>query len=86
MVCPIKTCWDLHRAFPEAELIIIDDNGHSALEPGISAELVKACDRVRDMLVRVGGGRGNENLINFTLYPLPSPRKNEHIQLLRRQR
>jgi len=50
MVCPIKTCWDLHRAFPEAELIIIDDNGHSALEPGISAELVKACDRVRDML------------------------------------
>lgn len=51
MVCPMKTAWDLHRALPEADFILVDDNGHSAMEPGISAELVKAADRVRDMLV-----------------------------------
>jgi hypothetical protein len=31
--------------------VIVDDNGHSAMEPGISAELVKACDRYRDSKV-----------------------------------
>eukprot|EP00049_Salpingoeca_infusionum_P004555 m.80887 g.80887 ORF g.80887 m.80887 type:complete len:438 (+) comp12618_c0_seq2:7538-8851(+) len=50
LVCPMKTCWDLHKSFPEAEIIIVDDNGHSSREPGIQRELVAACDRVRDML------------------------------------
>lgn len=45
-VCtPIMTAWDLHRAWPEAELIVIDDAGHSASEPGIAAALVAATDR-----------------------------------------
>ncbi|WP_438354524.1 prolyl aminopeptidase [Microbacterium sp. CJ88] len=45
-VCtPIMTAWDLHRAWPEAELVIVDDAGHSATEPGIAAALVAATDR-----------------------------------------
>ena len=41
---PIMTAWDLHRSWPEAELIVVDDAGHSASEPGIAAALVAACD------------------------------------------
>lgn len=45
-VCtPIMTAWDLHRAWPEADLVVIDDAGHAAFEPGIAAALVAATDR-----------------------------------------
>lgn len=45
-VCtPVMTAWDLHRAWPEAELVVVDDAGHSAAEPGIAAALVAATDR-----------------------------------------
>ena len=44
-VCPIVTADDLHRAWPEAEYIVVSDAGHSAWEPGICAELVKAMER-----------------------------------------
>lgn len=30
MVCPMKTAWDLHKAWPEAEFVIVHDAGHSA--------------------------------------------------------
>lgn len=42
---PMMTAWDLHRAWPEAEFVIVDDAGHSASEPGIAAALVAATDR-----------------------------------------
>jgi proline iminopeptidase len=45
MVCPMRSAWDLHRAWPEAELRIVGDAGHSAFEPGITRELVAATDR-----------------------------------------
>jgi proline iminopeptidase len=45
-VCtPIMTAWDLHRAWPEAEFIVIPDASHSATEPGIARALVAATDR-----------------------------------------
>ena len=44
-VCPARSAWDLHRRFPEAEFVIVEDSGHSALEPGTTAELVAATDR-----------------------------------------
>lgn len=47
VVCPIRSAWDLHRAWPEADLRIIPDAGHSAFEAGTTAELVKATDRFR---------------------------------------
>ncbi|SFS05391.1 proline iminopeptidase [Dyella sp. OK004] len=47
VVCPMRSAWDLHRAWPEADLRIVPDAGHSALEPGITAELVEATDRFR---------------------------------------
>ena len=45
VVCPMRSAWDLHRVWPEAELLIIDDAGHSALEPGIAGALVRATDQ-----------------------------------------
>ncbi len=47
VVCPPKTAWDLHRAWPEAELHIVGTAGHSALEEGTAAQLVAATDRFR---------------------------------------
>lgn len=45
VVCPAKTAWDLHRAWPESELVIVPDAGHSMTEPGITAALRAATDR-----------------------------------------
>lgn len=45
MCTPMMTAWDLHRAWPEAELHIIDDAGHAFDEPGILAALIGATDR-----------------------------------------
>ena len=36
VVCPLRSAWDLHRAWPEADLRIVADAGHSAFEPGIT--------------------------------------------------
>lgn len=47
MVCPIVSADDLHRAWPEAEYIVVPDAGHSAWEPGISAQLVAAMERLK---------------------------------------
>lgn len=48
VVCPVRSAWDLHRAWPEAELVIVDDAGHSAFESGIRSELIAATDRFRE--------------------------------------
>lgn len=45
IVCPMRSAWDLHRAWPEADLRVVSDAGHSAFEPGISRQLVLATDR-----------------------------------------
>ncbi|GAB4536423.1 MAG: prolyl aminopeptidase [Parvularculaceae bacterium] len=45
IVTPMKTAWELHRAWPEAELVIIDDAGHAASEPGIVDALVRATNK-----------------------------------------
>ena len=44
MVCPLTSAWDLHRAWPEAQLHIVPDAGHSITEPGIVNRLVAATD------------------------------------------
>jgi proline iminopeptidase len=45
IVCPMRSAWDLHRAWPQAQLRIVPDAGHSAMEVGITRELVGATDR-----------------------------------------
>jgi len=45
IVCPMRTAWALHKAWPEADFRIVPDAGHSAFEPGTTRELIRACDR-----------------------------------------
>jgi proline iminopeptidase len=47
VVCPMESAWALHREWPEADLRVVPDAGHSAMEPGIVHELVSATDRLR---------------------------------------
>ena len=47
VVCPAESAWALHRAWPEADLRIVPDAGHAAMEPGTLHELVSATDRMR---------------------------------------
>jgi proline iminopeptidase len=49
VVCPLRSAWDLHRAWPEADLRIVADAGHSAFESGITRELVAATDRFSEL-------------------------------------
>lgn len=47
VVAPVTTAWSLHKAWPEADFVIVPDAGHAQTEPGIVHELVTATDRFR---------------------------------------
>ena len=42
---PMRSAWDLHRAWPDAEFRLVADAGHAFSEPGILRELLRATDR-----------------------------------------
>lgn len=48
VVCPMISAWELHRAWPEAEFIVVADAGHSMSEPGIRTCLIEATDKFAD--------------------------------------
>jgi proline iminopeptidase len=47
----VVSAWELHQAWPEAELQIIPDAGHSMAEPGILQALVAATQRFAQLKV-----------------------------------
>lgn len=47
MVCPPHSAWQLAERLPRADLRFIPLAGHALSEPGISAELVRATDELR---------------------------------------
>ncbi len=44
MCTPMASAWALKQRWPEAELDIVHDAGHSSLEPGIVDSLVRSTD------------------------------------------
>jgi len=44
MICPPISAYRLHKKMPRSKLIIVEKAGHSAFEPGIEEELVKAAN------------------------------------------
>lgn len=44
VVCPMRSAWDLHKAWPEAKFIVVNDAGHSMTEVGIRAALISETD------------------------------------------
>jgi proline iminopeptidase len=47
IVTPVRNAFDLHRAWPEAQLKIAADSGHATTEPGIVHELITATNSFR---------------------------------------
>lgn len=45
VVCPVQNAWDLHQAWPRADLVVTPASGHSGFEAENVAALVEACDR-----------------------------------------
>ncbi|MDC9593851.1 prolyl aminopeptidase [Xenorhabdus sp. IM139775] len=45
MACQVQNAWDLAKAWPEAELHIVEGAGHSFDEAGILHQLIKATDQ-----------------------------------------
>ena len=44
-VCtPMQNAWDLHKGWPQADLYIVNDAGHTGTEPGIADAMVRATD------------------------------------------
>ncbi len=41
---PMRTAWELHRAWPEAEFRVVEAAGHAMTEPGIASALIEATD------------------------------------------
>lgn len=50
VVCPMISAWELHRAWPEAEFIVVSEAGHSVTEPGILSALIDATDQFAQRL------------------------------------
>jgi len=50
LICPLESAWELHQAWPKAELKIIADAGHSATEPGTVDALINATDEMVNIL------------------------------------
>ncbi|KAI0205329.1 prolyl aminopeptidase [Astrocystis sublimbata] len=46
VICPPKTAWDVHKAWPKSSLHWISDAGHSANEPSTAAKLIEVCDEL----------------------------------------
>lgn len=49
VVCPIENAWDLKKAWPEVQLHIIPDAGHSAHEPGNTQKLLEITERFKSL-------------------------------------
>ncbi|HIK19428.1 MAG TPA: prolyl aminopeptidase [Leptolyngbyaceae cyanobacterium M33_DOE_097] len=50
VVCPMVSAWELHRAWPEAEFIVVPDAGHSMSEAGIRDALIHATNQFAEPL------------------------------------
>ncbi|PBL03527.1 proline iminopeptidase [Armillaria gallica] len=49
VVCPVTTAYALKKVWPQIDLHIVPDAGHSAREPGIAKLLVEATDKFADL-------------------------------------
>lgn len=50
VICPVHSAWRLHRLWPESELRIVTEAGHSAGDPALASALVQAINDLTDQL------------------------------------
>ena len=46
MICPPQAAYSIAQVWPASELKMVRNAGHTLSEPGITAELVSAMDRI----------------------------------------
>ena len=49
IICPPVTADKLHKAWPEAEYVIVPNAGHSAFDPALLSHLIDATDRFKTL-------------------------------------
>jgi proline iminopeptidase len=49
VVCPVRSAWDLHRSWPQANLTIVPDAGHAVSESGIRSTLIEATEAAKSL-------------------------------------
>lgn len=49
VVCPAKSAWELHKAWPEAKFTFVPDSGHAAAEPGTRSALIEATESFKNL-------------------------------------
>ncbi|TVP71354.1 MAG: prolyl aminopeptidase [Rhodobacteraceae bacterium] len=54
MICPPQTAWQLHAAWGRSRLEMVPVAGHALSEPGISAELLRVMNHLRQEPQRLG--------------------------------
>ena len=47
VICPMKTAYELHQVWPEAEFHVVPDAGHSAIDPAIRSQLIMATEEMK---------------------------------------
>ena len=50
IVCPMRSAWDLKKAFPSSKLYVIDNAGHSMKEVGITNKLIELTNELANSL------------------------------------
>lgn len=50
LICPMESAWELQQAWPEGDLMIVDNAGHAATEPGITKALINATDYFAELI------------------------------------
>ena len=50
MTCPVETMWDVHKAWPELEVQVVSDAGHSMYDARIRDRLLRALDRMKGVV------------------------------------
>ncbi len=50
VICPLSQAWALHSAWPQADFRIIENAGHAASDPPITAALVQATQKMLDLI------------------------------------
>ncbi|MBD3170276.1 MAG: prolyl aminopeptidase [candidate division Zixibacteria bacterium] len=49
IICPVQSAWDLHKALPDSELVIVPNGAHSPMDEGMAGELVKAAEEFKKL-------------------------------------
>lgn len=52
IVCPMNTAHQLHLAWPNSTFLVVDDAGHSGMEPGIARALVLGANALATQLTQ----------------------------------